>query len=144
MSEKDLRAEEVIKRFATYAAGAGLIPVPTLDMAAIAGVEIKMLSELAKVYEVPFENDRVRPIVAAIIGGVAATELGYGIGGSLLKGVPIFGQVFGVLAVPAFGSGLTWAVGRVFMQHFASGGTFLDFDPEKVRAYFSKSKASAA
>ena len=62
----------------------------------------------------------------------------------MLKSVPLFGQVLGVLAVPAFGAGLTWAVGRIFMQHFASGGTFLDFDPEKVRAFFKSGKAAAA
>jgi len=144
MSEKDLRAEEVIKRYAAYSAGAGLIPVPMLDMAAIGAVQLKMLKDLSAVYEVPFENDRVRPIVAAVIGGYASSKLGTGIGGSMLKSVPLFGQVLGVLAVPAFGAGLTWAVGRIFMQHFASGGTFLDFDPEKVRAFFKSGKAAAA
>ena len=144
MSEKDLRAEEVIKKYAAYSAGAGLIPIPTLDMAAIAGVQFKMIKDLSAVYEVPFEADRVRPIVAAVIGGYAATKIGTGIGGSLLKSIPLFGQVFGVLSVPAFGAGLSWAVGRIFMQHFASGGTFLDFDPDKVRSYFKSGKAAAA
>ena len=144
MSEKDLRAEEVIKRYAAYSAGAGLIPVPVLDMAAIGAVQLKMLQDISAVYDVPFENDRVRPIVAAIIGGYAASKLGTGIGGSMLKSVPLFGQVFGVLAVPAFGAGLSWAIGRVFMQHFASGGTFLDFDPDKVRAFFKGGKTAAA
>lgn len=144
MSEKDQQAQEIVKKYATYAAGAGLIPVPTLDMAAIAGVELKMLSELAKVYGVAFENDRVRPIVAALIGGYAAANLGTGAGGSLLKAVPVFGQVLGTLAVPTFAAGLTWAIGRVFIQHFASGGTFLDFNPESVRDYFRSQKPAAA
>ena len=30
----------------------------------------------------------------------------------------------------------TWALGKVFIQHFESGGTFLDFNPEKVREYY--------
>ena len=30
----------------------------------------------------------------------------------------------------------TWALGKVFIQHFESGGTFLDFDPEEVKEYF--------
>jgi uncharacterized protein (DUF697 family) len=142
MNDQDLRATEVIKRYAAYAAGAGLIPIPSLDMAVIAGVEYKMLVEIAKVYDVPFENDRVRPIIGAVIGAYVSTEVGYGIGGSLLKSVPLFGTVFGVLSVPAYAAGLTWAVGRVFMQHFASGGTLLDFDPAKVRAYFASSKTA--
>src|ERR1700722_363729 len=142
MSDTDLRAKEIVKRYALYAGGAGLIPIPFLDFAAITGVEIKMLSELAKVYGVPFEADRVRPIVASLIGGYASTKLGYGMGGTLIKGIPLVGPILGVLAVPGFGAGLSWAVGKVFIQHFASGGTFLDFDPETVRAHFSTVKIS--
>ena len=136
MNEMDSRAQEIIKSYSTYAAGAGLIPIPVADMAAIAGVVVKMLAELAKVYDVPFEKDRVRTILAAVIGGYTAANLGYGAGGSLLKGVPLIGTALGVLAVPAFAAGLTFAVGKIFTQHFASGGTFLDFDPETVRQHF--------
>ena len=53
MSEKDLRAEEIIKKYAAYSAGAGMIPIPTLDMAAIAGVQLKMIKDLSAVYESP-------------------------------------------------------------------------------------------
>jgi uncharacterized protein (DUF697 family) len=113
-------------------------------MAAIAALELKMLAEIGKVYGVPFESDRVKPIVGALVGAYAGTELGYGAGASLLKSVPIIGSALGVLSVPAFASGVTWAIGKVFITHFASGGTFLDFDPDKVRAFFSGSKAAAA
>ena len=34
-------------------------------------------------------------------------------------------------------AGAAYAVGKVFIQHFASGGTFLTFDPEKVRAHYA-------
>ena len=35
-----------------------------------------------------------------------------------------------------FSGAYTWALGRVFIQHFESGGTFLNFDAEKVREHF--------
>ena len=38
--------------------------------------------------------------------------------------------------MPVFSGAATWAIGKVFIQHFASGGTFLDFDPKKVKDYF--------
>jgi lipoate-protein ligase A len=38
----------------------------------------------------------------------------------------------------AIGGAATYAIGRVFIQHFESGGTFLDFNPEKVREYFKE------
>ncbi len=144
MIEKDLRAQEIIKQYSIYAAGAGLIPIPAVDMAAVAGIEFKMLAELAKIYDVPFKNDRVRPILASVIGGYAAANLGYGAGGSMLKSIPLIGTALGVLAVPTFAAGLTYAVGKIFTQHFASGGTFLDFNPDRVRDYFKNKKGAAA
>ena len=40
--------------------------------------------------------------------------------------------------MPAAAGASTYAVGQVFIQHFESGGTFLDFDPDKVKAYFAE------
>ncbi|MCI5165392.1 MAG: GTPase, partial [Candidatus Electrothrix sp. GM3_4] len=39
---------------------------------------------------------------------------------------------------PATAEAVTYAVGKVFHQHFASGGTFLTFDPDKVREYYAQ------
>jgi hypothetical protein len=30
----------------------------------------------------------------------------------------------------------SWALGNTFIQHFESGGTFLNFDSDKVKGYF--------
>jgi uncharacterized protein (DUF697 family) len=144
MSDKDVAALEIVKRYALYSAGAGLIPIPVADFAAITALEVKMLHDLGDLYGVPFSQEKVRPIVAAIIGGYSSTRVGYGVGGSIMKGVPVLGQALGLLSVPAFGAGLTYAIGKIFIQHFASGGTFLDFDPESVRAHFAKPASAAA
>jgi hypothetical protein len=32
----------------------------------------------------------------------------------------------------------TYAIYKVFVQHFESGGTFLDLEPAKVKSYFSE------
>jgi uncharacterized protein (DUF697 family) len=136
MSEKDVRATQIIRQYAAFAAGAGLIPITGVDFAAIAGVEYKMLAELASVYGVQFEADRVRPIVAALIGAYASKRLGLGMGAGVLKAIPVVGTLVGAVSVPVMAGGLTWAIGRVFVQHFASGGTFLTFDPAKVREHF--------
>lgn len=141
MSDKDIAAQEIVKKYALYSAGAGLIPIPVADFAAITALEVKMLNDLGNLYGVPFQQEMVRPIVASLIGGYSSTKLGYGIGGSALKSIPVLGQAVGMLSMPAFGAGLTYAIGKVFIQHFASGGTFLDFNPETVRAHFAKSAA---
>jgi len=40
--------------------------------------------------------------------------------------------------MPITAGAVTYAVGKVFHQHFASGGTFLSFDPDKVRDYYAE------
>jgi Uncharacterized protein/domain associated with GTPases len=131
-------ADEVVKRYSLYAAGGGLIPLPWLDLAAIAAIELKMVAELGEIYDLPFERDRVKPIVASLIGGYTSLQLGTGAGGSLLKSIPLVGSLLGMVAVPAFAAGVTFAIGKVFITHFASGGTFLDFNPDETLAAYSK------
>ena len=136
MTEKDFGAEQIVKRYSLYSGVAGLVPVPLVDIAAITGVQLKMLSELAKNYGVPFYQEQGKAIVSALLGSIIPTKLGFGAAGSLLKGLPVVGPVLGIFTTSIFGGAATWAVGKVFIQHFASGGTFLDFDPDKVRSYF--------
>lgn len=135
---RDAEAFNVVRRYALFAAGAGLLPVPLADMTAIAAIQLMMVAELAKVYKVPFEKDLVRPIVGSLIGGYTSTKLGYRASGVILKTIPAIGPFLGALAVPAFGAGATWAIGRVFIQHFASGGTFLNFEPAQVRTFYAR------
>ena len=52
--------------------------------------------------------------------------------------LPLVGSLLSVASLPLFAGGITYAVGKVFITHFASGGTFLDFDPDKVRSYFNQ------
>lgn len=143
MIDKNEQAKEIVNRYALYAGVAGLLPVPLIDFAAIAAVELKMIGELAHVYGIPFSQDRLRPIVSSLLGGYMATHLGFGSGGALIRAVPVVGHVVGMLAVPGLAAGFTWAVGKVFIQQFASGGTFLNFDPDQVRTHFSQSAQSA-
>jgi hypothetical protein len=55
--------------------------------------------------------------------------------GSLIKGVPGIGWAVGALTMPVFSAGATWVIGRVFIQHFASGGSLLDFNPPDYREF---------
>ncbi len=143
MTEKDTRATEAIKKYSLYSAGAGLIPMPLVDFAAISAIQLKMLKQVAEIYGIAFDTERARSIVAALIGGLAGTSLGYGLGRNLLKAVPVFGPVLGGFSVSAMGGAVSWAVGRVFMQHFASGGTLLDFDPDAMRQHFKSEVGTA-
>ena len=142
MSDQDLRAQDVLKRYSMYAAGAGLIPVPLIDAVAITVLQYNMVRELAFAYDVPFQGDRVRTLIGSLMGGAASTSLGYGFGQTYLKSIPGVGPLMAALSMPSAAAAVTWAIGKVFVQHFSLGGTLLDFDPEKTRATVATHAAS--
>jgi len=119
-------AQRLVDRYAKYAAGAGLVPVPLVDVAAIGAVQLKMLGALARHYDVPFDPERGKAILAALTGSVMSSLAGY----QVLK---LFGPLAGILGVSGFASAATYGVGRIFIAHFESGGTLLDVDVETSR-----------
>src|SRR5690606_10571569 len=108
-----------------------------------AAVEIKMVRELAKLYDVPYEEERAKTIVLSLLGSYAATKGGYAVGGSLMKTLPVIGTTLALAAMTAYDAGVTEDIGGLFIQHFVAGGTLLDFKVEKLRTKFSKSGAAA-
>jgi len=129
-------SHDLVKKYMWWSMGAGLLPIPLVDIAAVSGVQLKMLSELAKVYNVKFSKNAGKSIIGALLGGISADALSKSYITSAVKSIPIIGIV-GSISMPIFSGAATWAIGKVFIQHFSSGGTFLDFDPKKVKEYFS-------
>ncbi|MCX6120889.1 MAG: DUF697 domain-containing protein [Ignavibacteriales bacterium] len=129
-------ANSVVNKYTLWSAGAGLIPVPALDMAAVAGFQVKMLSDLSDVYKVQFSENAARAIIAALTGSLSAGYLAQRYGASFIKSIPFLGFL-SALAMPIYSGAITWAIGKVFVKHFESGGTFLTFDVEKMKVYFS-------
>jgi uncharacterized protein (DUF697 family) len=143
-----MTALNVVNRYSMYSAGVGLIPIPVLDMAGVVALQIKMIREMSAIYGVPFAENRIKSIVAGLLGGIAPTTIAAGGLGHFVRTLPIIGQTVGFLTVSLFATAATWAVGRVFIQHFESGGTFLNFDPSKakqmVQDEFEKAKSAGA
>ena len=129
-------AGAIVKRMSAWGAGAGLIPMPLIDFAAIVTVQVMMINKLSHLYGIPFREHTVKNIVAVLIGSVLPQGLAGGAIGSFIKGIPVVGQLAGVLVMPGFAAAVTWAMGRVFIQHFETGGTLLDFNAEKMRDHF--------
>lgn len=132
---REQQAMLLVKSYIPWSAGAGLLPMPLLDVAALVTLQLRMLSKLSDLYGVPFRENGVKSTVTSLLGSVLSTSLG-GALGSLIKIVPVVGPLVGVAAVPGVYCAATYAIGRVFVTHLAAGGTFLDFDAEKMRAYF--------
>ena len=128
--------DPIIRKWTYAAAAAGLIPVPLADLVAIAAIQLKMVADLSAHYGVEFSQNRGKAAVGALTGTVVSRQLAP-LASSVLKAIPIVGQVGGVVAMPAMAGASTYAVGRVFDKHFASGGTLLNFDAKKMKSVFT-------
>lgn len=130
------RAEAIIRRNVLWALGAGVVPVPIFDLVALTGVQLKMLKELSDLYGVKFTESTAKKILGSLVSSVGGVALGTAAAVSLGKLIPGVGSALGLALVPVTTAAFTHATGRVFLMHFESGGTFLDLNPDKLRAHF--------
>jgi len=121
-------ASKLIHRRMLFAAGLGLIPVPVLDAASILGVQVLMVRDIARLYKVPFKKHRTQSFIGSLVGSLGTV--------GIMKSIPGLGSILGGAATSVTAIAATYAIGKVFVQHFDQGGTLLDFDPEKSRKYF--------
>jgi uncharacterized protein (DUF697 family) len=140
---RHVRASQLVDRLSLWSGAAGLIPVPLVDMAAVGGVQLHMLGRLSEIYGIPFSENRGKSIVTSLAGAIAPASVAIATG-SLIKGLPGIGTAIGALTMPIASAGATWVIGKVFIQHFASGGTLLDFDPPDYRQFIKEQKAKFA
>jgi uncharacterized protein (DUF697 family) len=133
-SPRDELASHLVDRLSLWSGVAGLIPVPLVDMAAVGGVQLHMLRRLSQIYGVPFSENRGKSILTSLVGAVIPASTATTTA-SLMKGLPAIGTAIGVLTMPVVSAGATWVIGKVFIQHFASGGTLLDFNPPDYREF---------
>jgi uncharacterized protein (DUF697 family) len=140
---RDELASQVVERFSLWAGAAGLLPIPWVDVAAVAGVQLQMLRRLSELYGVPFSENRGKSLIAALAGSLvpASTATSMAVTfGSLVKTVPGIGTTVGTLTMAPVSAAATYIIGKVFIQHFASGGTLLDFNPPDYREFIKAQK----
>jgi len=137
---KDLtsNANRVVKIHSALSGALGVIPLPPLGVAMIVANNLKMLHKLSSIYGVKYYKDVGKEAISSFLVGCGT----YSISGRLIWGLstlaPVAAPVISVVTIPVFGSAATYAIGKLFVQHFESGGTFLTFDPEKVRGYYAE------
>jgi uncharacterized protein (DUF697 family) len=124
MSDREQRALNTVKNYVWWSMGAGLIPVPFMDLRAVSGAQLGMVSDLARIYGVEFQANRDKTVVEAL------TEY-------VLPGTRA-GTLIGAPTIVLFCGALAWALGQVFIEHFEAGGTPLTFDPGRAKKRFEQ------
>lgn len=134
-------AASVIQNNIYLSVASGVIPVPYVDTAALMVVNLKLLRELADVYDVEFRAEIGKEAIGSLLASVAPPLLAGGIFGisavqSALRAIPLIGTTIGLVTLPALHGAFTYALGSVFRRHFAQGGNFVNFDAKATKGYF--------
>jgi uncharacterized protein (DUF697 family) len=132
-------ASRLVNRFAVWSGVAGLIPLPVVDIVAVGGLQLQMLRRISQLYGVPFSENRGKALIASLGGALIPASSGMG-AASALKAVPLVGTLVSGFVMPVLSAGATYAIGTAFIEHFASGGTLLDFNPPDYRDFVKRQK----
>ncbi len=133
-SDRSSHADTIIRNHVIWSMGAGLIPILVADIFAVSALQLDMIRQMCRVYDLDFKETQGKAIVTALTGTTLA-RIG---AGSVIKLIPGVGSVIGGATVSVFAGASTYALGEVFKKHFESGGTILDFDPDRLRKYYAE------
>lgn len=135
--DREQAAHKIIKKYSAIAVSASFIPVPLLDIATLAGIQLKAIQEISKLHGHELKENAGKSAVTTAIAALSASPVAR-VGASLLKVVPVLGGALSVATFPAYAAASTYAIGHLYHKHFTEGGTVLDFDPKNAKESYKK------
>ena len=135
LAEKKPAANNTIKNYLLGSMGVGLVPYPIVDFLALTALQLAMIKKLSNIYGFEFSKDLGKSFIGSLVGSGTPLLL-YKPAMSLIKLIPVVGQAIGMVTMPVIAGASTYALGKVFIKHYEAGGTFFNFDPERMKQYY--------
>ncbi|HWI20845.1 MAG TPA: DUF697 domain-containing protein [Vicinamibacterales bacterium] len=122
-------ALHIVRRYVVASAAVGIIPIPGVDVAILAGIHIALVKSMTEHYGETFSDHAARNIVLAVGASLLPASIGSVATRRAMKLLPP-----GVGAVAGFATAgfASYALGRVMMAHFENGGTLDSFDAKDL------------
>ncbi len=134
MNERIESADKIIRNHIVWSMGAGLIPVPIADFFAVSAIQLDMVRQMCKLYDVDFKETEGKAVISSMTGSGLA-RLG---ARAAIKFIPGIGSVVGGMTMAVLSGASSYALGEVFKKHFETGGTFLDFDVDRLTKMYKE------
>lgn len=136
-NEVSTQTDVVINTHVGFAMVAGAIPIPIVDIVAVTAIQMDMLQQMSKLYQIDFNDERGKSLVSALIGTTIGTTIGR-FGASAVKTIPGIGTVLGIGSQVILSGATTYAIGKVFQSHFQNNGTLFDFNIDTMKVKFEE------
>jgi uncharacterized protein (DUF697 family)/predicted GTPase len=130
---KDLYAQAALPHILGYcslAATAAAIPVPWVDIVALAGIQTRMIYHLADFYGQPLTAQRFGELASTLGLGMLARQATR----EVLKLVPGFGSVLSAVSAAA----ATFALGKAFCFYYSAVKQGHVPNPEELKRYYAE------
>jgi uncharacterized protein (DUF697 family) len=124
---------DIIRSHVYWAVGAGAVPLPLIDLAAVAGIQLDMLKQLSAHFGVPYREEQGKSWLSAMSASLLAR-----LGANALKLIPGVGTIIGGVTMAITSGASTYALGRVAVEHFEARGTFDDLDLDAAQARYAE------
>ncbi|MGL4501156.1 MAG: YcjF family protein, partial [Planktothrix sp.] len=130
MSQRS-QADAIIRTHVLWAMGGGLIPLPLVDFAAVTAIQLEMLQQLARLYQVNYSESTGKAFVSALTGTTIAR-----LGASFVKAIPGIGTIIGGASMSLTSGASTYALGQVAINHFSNSGTLNNFVEDQLKTAY--------
>lgn len=134
---KEVNIDDIIKRHVYWAVGAGLIPVPIADIAAVTAIQLDMLKQICSFYEIDYSEEKGKSWIGALVSSTMSSLVAR-VGASAVKSIPVVGTVVGAASMSVISGASTYALGTVFSDHFKGGGTLENLNKEKIKQFYEE------
>ncbi|MEM9528910.1 MAG: DUF697 domain-containing protein, partial [Bacteroidota bacterium] len=133
--DRNRHAETIIRTHVVWSMGASFfVTLPVADVFAVSALQLDMIRQMCRVYEIDFAETQGKAIISALTSSTMARAGAR----SLIKIIPGIGTVVGGITTAVINGAGTYALGEVFKQHFANGGTILDFDTDRLKKAYQE------
>jgi uncharacterized protein (DUF697 family) len=126
-------AEKIVNAHIIWAIGAGFVPVPILDIAAVTGIQLDMLKQLSTLYGVSYTESEGKVWLSALTGSLAAR-----IAANAVKLIPGIGSIIGGVSMSALSGASTYALGQVAIGHFEGSGTLSSINLDAAKKAYEE------
>lgn len=134
MNSTQESAEKAIRSHMIWSMGAGLIPFPLADLFTVGAVQLDLIRQLCKIYEVDFKEEEGKAIITSLSSSMLA-KIG---ARTAIKLIPGIGTIVGGVTMSVLSGASTYAVGQAFRTHFEKGGTILDIDLSRLKKVYQE------
>lgn len=131
-SETEDKANDLVKDYAFNTIAVGLVPFPLFDLIGLSALQTHMLSKIAKIYNIRFSENLAKALITPLLGSTFPILFT----ASLCKFLPGIGTTTGMLSTTVIAAPSTYAIGKIFIRHFETGGTFKNFNPKIFKKNF--------